>query len=183
MDSRWGRVARGWAAAAFATLAASLSHALAGGAVPTPFAVAVALIISGAICTLLTARRMSTWRLAASIIASQTLFHALFVGLGTPAAAGHTHAFSATAVDGHATMWVAHAVAAVMTIAVFRYAEAAVWGVAETAQLLFARLVARGIPIVMPPRVPAQARPHTPTVTALVLSFTRHRGPPVVFGA
>ncbi|CAN5584856.1 hypothetical protein BH10ACT7_BH10ACT7_19830 [soil metagenome] len=183
MNSRWARVARGWAAAAFATFAAALSHALAGGSVPTPFAMLVALVISGAICTLLTGRGLSLWRLALSVAASQALFHGLFVSLGSPVPVGHEHAFAVAGVDEHATMWAAHAVAAVITIAAFRYAEVAFWGVAETARLLFARLVGRIIPLALPPRMPAPRRPHIPTITALVLASTLHRGPPEVLGA
>ena len=183
MDSRWARVARGWSAAAFATFAAALSHALAGGTIPTPFAMFVSLVISGAICTLLTGRGLSLWRLTISVAASQALFHGLFVSLGSPVPAGHEHTFTGVGIEGPGTMWAAHAAATVATIAALRYAELAFWGVAETARLLFARLVGSIIPLALPPRMPARPRPYIPTLSALVLASTLHRGPPAVLGA
>ena len=89
MDSRWARVARGTVAAAFATFVAAFSHTLAGGATPAPFGLAVSLVISAMICTTLAGRTVSLLRLAASVAASQILFHSLFSGLGTPVGVVH----------------------------------------------------------------------------------------------
>src|ERR1700712_934267 len=90
MHTRWARVARGCAAAAFATFVAAFSHSLAGGSVPTAFGLFVSLMLSAMVCTLLRGRTLSLWRLAASVGVSQFLFHALFSDLGTPVAAAHT---------------------------------------------------------------------------------------------
>ena len=183
MDSRWARVARGGAAAAFATFVAALSHALSGGAAPSPFGVAVSLLISAMVCTMLTGRTLSLWRLAVSVGLSQVLFHALFSGLGTPApVAHHMSAMDAVAPHLHAgpTMWSAHALAALLTVVAFRFGEQAFWGVADTARLLFARLLPITIPAppVRRPLVVVERR-FVPRDLSLLLSPMRHRGPPV----
>lgn len=178
MQSRAARVGRGTAAAVFATLAATVSHALAGGDVPSAFALAVALVISIAICTLLAGRTVSFMRLAVAVAASQSLFHGLFVGLGTPMPVAHDHVFVATD-HSHGTMWAAHAAAAAVTVVVLRYAETAFWSVAEGARLFVARLVGRSILVPLPSRVPVVPRRRTLTLFDIELAATRHRGPPV----
>ena len=184
MESRWARVARGWTAAAFAIVAAAVSHTLAGGSAPTPFALMVSLIIAGAVCTALTGRRLSRVRLAASVALSQALFHGLFSALGTPVSARHqmgSMAMDVTTGDhGAATMWLGHAAAALVTIVVFTYAESAFWGLATTARLFFARLLA--LTSSLPPRTVGGERPvdlaWEPIALTRLLSPMRHRGPP-----
>ena len=189
MSSRWARVARGWTAAGFATFVAALSHTLAGGAAPGVVAILVTLVISGAVCTLLAGRTLSTWRLAASIALSQALFHGVFSGLGMPVAprgAHHTVAlpvFDATIAHPHAgaTMWLAHAAAALVTVIAFRHAERAFWGLADTARLLIARLLATVIPLcpaTLPALAPGACR-DVPRDLTVLLSSMRHRGPPM----
>ena len=183
MDSRWARVARGGAAASFATVVAALSHALSGGEAPSLFGVGVSLVISAMVCTMLTGRTLSLWRLAVSVGLSQVLFHALFSGLGTPApVAHHMTGMDAVAPHLHAdpTMWSAHAVAGLLTIVAFRFGEQAFWGVAATARLLFARLLPVAIPVLAAQRpVVTVQRRFVPRDLSLLLSPMRHRGPPV----
>ena len=189
MDSRWGRVARGWTAAGFATIVAAVSHTLAGGSTPTFFALAVSVLISGMACTLLAGRTLSIWRLGASVALSQVLFHTVFSGLGTPIAAAHTHAPVQLEVGAahHASgMWMAHVVAGLITLAALRYAETAFWGIASTARLFFARLIAA---IALPePEVTQRHRialdlAILPRATERILSPMRYRGPPAALGA
>lgn len=85
--SRLPQLLRGTGAAAIATFAALFAHVIGGGAIPGPLGIAVPLLLSLVVCVLLAGRAPSLWRLSASVTASQTLFHALFV-LGTPVAAG-----------------------------------------------------------------------------------------------
>lgn len=183
MDTRWARVARGSAAASVATFVAAFSHWLAGGETPSWFGVGVSLVISLAVCTMLTGRTLSLWRLAVGIGLSQFLFHALFSGLGTPVAVQHDMgAMDATALHAHGapTMWAAHAVAAVITVVAVRFGEQSFWGVLGTARLLLARLVWVVVPVVEVPRpVVAVERRFVPRDLALLLSPMRHRGPPV----
>jgi len=180
VDSRWARVARGSAAAGFATFVAAFSHAVAGGSAPTPFAVFVTLVLSGLICILFTGGRPSTWRLTVSVAASQALFHGLFSSLETPLVAEHDHSVVIGGIHSHATMWGAHAVAAAVTIVVFRFAETASRGIAQTAQLLFARLVAYVVPIMLPPRVMPAAQPFVAPHFAVLLPLIPRRGPPAL---
>jgi hypothetical protein len=184
MNSRWARVARGITAAGLATFVAAFSHVIAGGAAPSAFGLAASLIISAMLCTMLAGRAVSALRLAISVAASQALFHALFSGLGTPVPTGHD--MNSMTVDAtthlHAapTMWLAHAAAGIVTVVALRYAESAFWGVADTARLLVARLVALVVPrAVTPARPPAvvAAERRAPDL-ALLLSSMRHRGPP-----
>ena len=188
MHSRWARFARGWAAAGVATFVAALSHSIAGGTAPSVVAIVATLVISGAVCTLLAGRTLSTWRLAASITLSQGLFHGIFSGLGMPVTAAHgQHTPVVAAVEpllGHlhsgAPLWLAHAVAALVTLVAFRHAERAFWGIADTARLLLTRLWATVIPLCPAPR-PARinaVRRIVPRELTALLSPMRHRGPP-----
>jgi hypothetical protein len=190
MKSRWARVARGIAAAGLATFVAGFSHVLAGGSFPTPFGIAVSLLVSAMLCTLLSGRTVSAWRLAASVGLSQLLFHALFSGLGTPVVVQHdmgAMTVDAAALHLHAapTMWLAHAAAGLVTVVALRYAELAFWGVADTARLLLSRLLTPALPpAVTPPRVPGivPVERRTKDLTRLMSSM-RHRGPPVALPA
>jgi hypothetical protein len=189
MGSRWARVARGWSAAAFAILVAAVSHTLAGGNAPSPFALAASLVIAGAVCTVFTGRRLSRLRLAASVALSQGLFHTVFAALGTPVTAQHhtglmTMDAAAPAHDS-ATMWLGHAIAALVTVVVFAHAETAFWGLATTATLLVRRLYA--LVSAAPARTAAPAPPvvlvrESAALTRLLCAM-RHRGPPALVRA
>lgn len=204
MNSRWARVARGLTAAAFAVFVAAFSHIAVGGPAPSPFAVAVSLVISGMLCTILAGRTRSLWRLAFAVGVSQFLFHGLFSGLGAPGAAAHqiaaahemgaahqvavAHQMGTMTMDAPAAahhdalaMWLAHVVAGVITIVALRYAGTAFWGVADTARLLFAHLVGLLVPVIPAPRPLAAIAGSSflPRDLALLLSPMRHRGPPM----
>jgi hypothetical protein len=138
--SRWARVARGSAAAAFATFAAAFSHVLGGGSAPSTLAIVLAVTFSVLACIALVGRRFARVRMAASVIVSQVAYHALFALVGAPGAASVTHSgahdhAAALVVQGtpnsasllHSSdgMMLAHAIAAVVTIAVILWAERA----------------------------------------------------------
>lgn len=188
MESRWARVARGATAAAFAVFVAAFSHTAVGGPAPSVFGIAVSFVISIALCTMLAGRAASLWRLVVSVGVTQFLFHGLFSGLGTPIAAAHD--MTAMSVDAAApahhhdspAMWLAHAVAGVITVVALRYSAAAFWGIAATARLLFARLVGVLVPVISSPRAPQAVvdRAFLPRDLTLLLSSMRHRGPPMV---
>jgi hypothetical protein len=209
MATRWARFARGWVAAVFSTFVAALSHTLGGGAAPGALAVVLSLAFAGIICVGLCGRTLSRWRVGASVVVSQLLFHGLF-SLGAPGGAltapagsalgAHEHAAigilsmtgGADAVHGSTlqgaahhdgAMWAAHGVAALLTIAALRYGEAAFWGLFATARLviraLFAPVRLAIVPLI-PRRAPSTAPLRVPRDLALVLSVMRHRGPPLV---
>lgn len=187
MDSRWTRVARGTAAASVATFVAALSHSISDGRGPSLFGVGASLVISILVCTMLAGRTLSTWRLVVSIGLSQFLFHTLFSGLGMPVALQHDmNSMDVTLPHVHSgtTMWLAHAVAAVVTIVAFRFGEQSFWGVIATARLLLDRLVVIVIPALDIPRPVVAVDGHfAPRDLTLLLSSMRHRGPPVELSA
>jgi hypothetical protein len=193
VDSRWVRVARGAIAAGWATFVAALSHTIGGGAVPSVVAIVTTLVISVTICTLFAGGVMSTWRLAASIALSQALFHGVFSALGMPAAVAHAHAGLAApswaAASGHphggGGMWIAHAIAALVTIAAFLHAERAFRGLSGTARLFVTRLLAVIVPLAPSPRPQLERidRRRATRDLSILFSTARHRGPPELTAA
>ncbi|GAB3405063.1 hypothetical protein GCM10027515_17940 [Schumannella luteola] len=146
LQSRAARTARGALAGTTAMVLAAASHGFGGGDIPGWLAIAVGLVVAVLLGTLLTAKTPSLPRLLAIVLPSQAAFHYLFVLLGGPglAVARHAHpgagssaldaAGPATGVTGshlqHITeprMLAAHLVAAVLTVVLLRWAEAALW--------------------------------------------------------
>jgi hypothetical protein len=152
-------------------------------------------VVSVAVCTALSGRALSWWRLAASVAVSQVLFHVLFSGAGAPAAAAappasvlHDHGATLPAplpaMDAHDDrMILAHIIAGIITLLALRFGERAFWSIADSARLMLARVLRVTLPV---PATPARAihsvigavsapRPiHVP-------STHRHRGPPLQF--
>jgi hypothetical protein len=206
MATRWARFARGWVAAAFSTFVAALSHTLGGGATPGALAVIVSLAFAGIVCIGLSGRTLSAWRVSASVVVSQLIFHGLFSlgatggalvtapdGPAGEALGGHQHAAiefaqgvaGSAGAHGHpaGTMWLAHAIAALVTVVALRHGEAAFWGLLANARLVLRRIVARAA-ATMPPtllrRSPTSGLLFLPRDLVLVLTAMRHRGPPLV---
>lgn len=173
MQSRGARVARGTLAASVATFTALFSHVVAGGQMPGWIGILAPLILATAACTLLVGRRLSAVRLTGAVAASQALFHALFV-LGAPlppvgdpsiALSAHAHHHGAlelallapgtgSALAADATMWVGHALAAAVTVAVLYRGERAVTRLHEiavgVARWLFRPVAVAATPVVLP---------------------------------
>lgn len=214
-STRSARALRGALAAIVSTFVALLSHVAGGGEVPGLLGILVPLVLATAVCVPLAGRRLSVIRVSASVIASQVLFHALFV-LGS---AGNASASSATGGAGHtghvghggqgssvaplliatppggtpagapahahehATMWAAHALAAVVTILAVYQGERVV----RRLRTLAIALVRVLLPVVSVIPVPssAAARAVVETVSLprslSVYPDTRsHRGPPAL---
>lgn len=203
--SRGLRTARGTAGATAAVLLAAASHALVGGAV-TATAIIATIVIALPLCVALAGRIASLWRLSLAVVFAQFLFHWSFVGLGSGAAlsgsagggsaAAHTShlaalvgigstaaevgASASAATAAGAAMWLSHAVAAVLTIALLYRGE--------RAALALLQLVCEVLPAHLPAPVEIESRPairHThrgfraPAQLHLRTSIT-HRGPPLV---
>ncbi len=182
---------RGMIAAAVATFVAAFSHAIAGDAAPSWLGVGASFLLSLAVCTALSGRTLSWWRLAASVAVSQLLFHALFSGPGAPTMpTGHSHGAAAvggmpmSAMDGHDDrMLLAHVIAGIITLLALRFGERAFWSVADSARLVIARVLHAVAPV---PATPARAIPSISRAVAAprrihVPSTHRHRGPPLQF--
>lgn len=193
------RFVRGWIGAVVATSIAAVSHVLAGGDAPEPALLLLVLALSGLASTVLTGRGLSLWRLSAGVGISQGLFHWLFSGAAashgytTPAGAHLAHSpllnpaagadLSPAAAHASPLMWLGHAVAAALTVAVLRRGEAAVVRLVRAMRLhvtaflpLFLPLPARPAPSALPPELPV--RPLRNLGAPLLVM--RHRGPPLV---
>lgn len=188
--------------ATVATFAALVSHVAAGGDLPGWAGVSAPWMLAVAVSTLLAGRSLSRARLAVSVVVSQLLFHTLFV-MGAPSASptstmmhGHAHGAPPAmptmpamdpmigALCADPSMWVGHAVAALVTIATLYRGERAARAMLALARDLRAwarRTMARGVIVHARPR-----RPHTPRAerapfarSAMYLSVLRRRGPPL----
>lgn len=191
--SRRTPLLRGFVGATVATFVALASHVWVGGGMPGMLGVAVPWLLSLTACTLLAGRRLSLIRLSASVLASQLLFHALFVlGSITPRGglAPHVHGASPMvfAADGpqlvpeDAGMWLAHIAAAVLTIVMLHRGELVLVALLEAASIVAAWLRRIGVvPAAVRQRPPTRMRWSSlpaPRVGAPHLAAVRRRGPP-----
>lgn len=154
--SRHPHLVRGVSAGSIATFASLCAHVFAGGDMPGPLGIAVPLLLSVMVGVLLAGRKLSHIRLSLSVVASQALFHTLFV-LGTPidassaqsAAAAHQHGAPATLmpmlseqtithVHGDTTMWVSHFMSALITVIFLARGEHALIKLRELTEWLVA---------------------------------------------
>ena len=185
---------RGWLTATVAVIVAALSHVAAGGSAPAPVSIMLALAFAGMVSVALAGKTLSLTKLSASVGFSQILFHLLF-GLGGAAVSmtvsGHhkstsviVGAASASPVmPAHGWMWVAHTLAAIVTIMALSRGERTFWALLELARTAFvAVFIALGIVLVTPGRTAlvraALSRVVAPIDLAVLLSPMRYRGPP-----
>jgi hypothetical protein len=167
------------------------------GRLTSPAAIALTLALSTLLCIALAGRAHSLWRTAAAVGVSQVLFHGIFsrvLASGTVVLsphAGHDGVPSPVSAvvagtAGHTAhpswMWLAHAAAALLTVAALRYSESALRSVASATSLFFAPLVEAGYLQPVPqlrrsPRVGC-ARTVVPIDRTALFSVLRHRGPP-----
>ncbi|TXN31402.1 hypothetical protein [Lacisediminihabitans profunda] len=204
MTTRWARFARGWLAALVATFTALCSHAIAGGGMPSAVAIALSLAFSGLVCVALAGKTLSRVRLTAAVAVSQFAFHGAFSLLGEATlppgvgSAGMQHSAAQMAaqiadlpagqavVGPDATMWLGHAIAAVLTIVAIRRGERAFWGLFDLARLCVSAvwsLVARPVAVRSPDPLAstvATERAIVPRPVDLVFSSLSHRGPPAL---
>ncbi len=138
MSSR-RRLARGSIAAGLATWLALAFHLLGGGDVPAVAGVVIPFVLSWCACVVLAAWRGHALRLTASVVLSQGLFHLLFTLGATGAASGGHHGSAARLgspdVAGAAPwthMWLAHLVAAAITVVALHSGERALARVSRT---------------------------------------------------
>lgn len=195
--TRWGRVARGTVAASASIFFAAFAHSIAGGDLPGIAGLSLCLVFSVIVCTAFAGRRMPRIRLAASILASQAMYHWLFGSLGTLEATGasptvnpgHVHAAPidfgslAVRVHEHGDMLLAHVAAAVVTFSVLAFGERSAKTVLDSARSLVLALIPRFTVAPLVPIPPTfwvnRAHVATPRRLRVDHSGLRHRGPPV----
>ncbi|WP_426517688.1 hypothetical protein ACPPVQ_00940 [Diaminobutyricibacter sp. McL0618] len=202
MATRWARVVRGLVAATLATFVAALFHVAGGGTAPSGLAITLSLTFSALAALALTGRRASTWRLAASVVVSQTLFHALFsLGAGgtrfvSADGMAHVHAGShliamagqhmqsSSVIPDSPMMWLSHASAALVTIVALRFGEQAFWGLFETARMQLGRVVRHVVVPVADVFTPEPVHGESGALVlrdlGILIGRMRHRGPPLV---
>ncbi|WP_051671033.1 MULTISPECIES: hypothetical protein [unclassified Microbacterium] len=127
-ESRKPAVIRGFAASSLAIFVALAGHVSGGGQMPGALGIVVPWVFSFMICVLLAGRSLSPIRLTFSVAVSQFLFHTLFVlGTVTPSGVSVPHVHGAPlvipatpglpeAVTADASMWLGHALAALLTV-------------------------------------------------------------------
>ena len=199
MTARGLRLVRGWIGAVVATSIAAGSHFLAGGSAPEPPLLLLALALSGLVCTALTGRGLSLWRLSVGVALSQALFHWLFSAAAAPhgpiaPARGHlAHSavlepaagtiLSAAADHTSPLMWLGHAVAALLTVAILHRGEVTVVRLVRAMRLRVTAFLPLLLPL--PVRPAPAALPANRAVRPLrnlgaPLLVMRHRGPPLL---
>lgn len=210
MPARAQRLARGWIVGLVATTVAAVSHSFAGGYQPGLLSFGSALIFAGMLGTFVIGRRPSLPRLIIAVGASQLAFHLLFslLGSGGDASAPRPRfgmagmaGMNPSPVSGPSAgpgagpmtmggtdhlndpgMWLAHALAAVITILFLRRAELAVWNMLTR----LGRVIATRLTVVLAPvpvgavvRLPAIPAPVRGLVERLLISSASRRGPPL----
>jgi hypothetical protein len=187
MNARAMRVARGWVVGVFATALAALSHAVAGGGTPSPLALGVGVVFGGMLGTFALSARPSLPRLTITVALTQAVFHVVFSTLGSAApVAGHAHdtlVMAQPVAHAHVDtplMWLSHTLAGLLTLAVLRHAERALWRLLRG----FVRLIAapfRGVTIASatPRGIPVSPASPVRLLGRVLLSGVSRRGPPV----
>lgn len=195
---------RGILAAVVATLLALLFHLMGGGPAPAPIGILVPLLLSSFVCVLLAGRALSLTRISVSVLASQALFHQLFLLGATGTATATTGTVVGAATDPHAhhavpatllqavpttaqgddagpLMWLSHLVAATLTITLIYHGERILTALIHLARLLGALLPLPEPPAGTPQGRPAVAIPSSAPVFARSadLSTAPGRGPPL----
>lgn len=184
MTPRHVRALRGTAAAWVATVVAAAAHTLAGGGAPSPAFVVAVGILASPFAVVLVGRRLAAWRVTATVLASQALFHAAFaVTAGTDPATLHGHHVThlggqlSAVVLPDAPMLAAHVLAAVTTAAALHAGERMLRALGRGIRSVFARL--GGIATrTAPPRLVAASAGLRSAAPRVVLSDLSRRGPP-----
>lgn len=197
LSHRTVRSVRAVLASSLATLVALASHVAAGGATPPLLLLAAVCVLAWLPALVLIGRRLSLVRQAAVVALSEALLHAAFtVGATPPVSPGPASAVMA-AMPGMSgapasaampamsmpspTMWLAHAVAATLTVVGWNRGEAAFWALVGLVQRLAVAvlLVLLSVPV-LPLVAAARIRRSGPVSFHLlrVLAVHARRGPP-----
>lgn len=185
------RLLRGFAGASISTFVALASHVWVGGQMPGMLGVAVPWLLSFMLCTLLSGIRLSAIRLTFSVMVSQALFHVLFV-LGSIAPRGgiapHVHGpltlptAGTAVVPEDAGMWLAHGIAALVTVVALHRGERLIQALTALASSVV-RWLTRSVAVAPAvPAVPTRPRwallPASPRAEPRLAALHR-RGPPL----
>lgn len=195
MTPRAQRALRGLLAAATATSIALIGHLLGGGQMPQLIGVAVPLVAATLASIAVIGRRLSLWRVSTAVIASQLIFHTLFV-LGTVGSATDTSAMDAMPGMAHTpatgsvlvsagsiaapAMGLGHIAAALFTIVLLWRGEATLRALAQLARRALARIQSLSpLPVLVPVSRFVSTTGSAPALRLVATSAWR-RGPPAL---
>ncbi|OUE24202.1 hypothetical protein [Clavibacter michiganensis] len=102
MQARQERTLRAALSALVCTLVTATAHAAAGGGIPHPLVLALALVLGVALCFALGGRRVTLVHLVLAIGATQGVLHAAFTFGGSATGAGTSASAAAAPAAGHA---------------------------------------------------------------------------------
>lgn len=194
-ESRKPAVVRGFAASTLAIFTALAGHVTGGGEMPGFLGLVVPWVLSLMICVLLAGRRLSLTRLSISVALSQFLFHTLFV-LGTlsPSGTSTSHVHGAPlvlprstgipeAVVADSSMWLGHAVAALLTVLALHRGERLALALRQLAAQAVRWVQRRIDAVLVRPGLPSTQRVQGEFLTAapvasVLLATLRGRAPP-----
>ncbi|MDE0547201.1 hypothetical protein [Microbacterium sp. C7(2022)] len=199
MHARRLRALRGASAGTVATLLAATSHTIAGGGAPSPALVFALAVLSAPLSVALVGRTLSVWRVALTVIASQTLFHGVFsltaAGVRGDDAAGISHlhsgahhslvtfdASSKAFVIPDSAMLVSHLAAAVLTLLALYFGERMLRRIARGVRSVLARAEV-GAALEVVTRRPLSSPVVVAVAMATALSDVSRRGPPLLVTA
>lgn len=186
---------RGFAASTLAIFTALAGHVTGGGEMPGFLGLVVPWVLSLMVCVLLAGRSLSLTRLSLSVSSSQFLFHALFVlGTITPSGTSTPHVHGAPlqlppstgipeAVTADGSMWLGHAVAALVTVLALHRGERLALSLRQLATQAIRWLRRRIDAVLVRPGLPSAPRVRgefgmTAPVASVLLAALRGRGPP-----
>jgi len=184
MNARSARAARALTAAVVSTVVAAFSHVAGGGDAPGGATIALTLALASLVCVAFSSGGLSLWRLSVSVAVSQAMFHGMFTITGGAALRlghEHSHAGAITSLAGHSSdMWLAHALAALVTTVALARGEVMVRALLALADVRLAAAAPVTVPIVQRSR-PVVARCEQATgVRSDALGPLRRRGPPAL---
>jgi hypothetical protein len=200
MSTRGARVLRGLIVALVALLVAAVAH-IAGGGQIGAVGFSLAFAFSALASIALAGRSVSRIRVAIAVLFSQGIFHLLFgigadhkiatlpsssgmlmSGMGDPgAAAGLAHTLPASypSMPDNGWMWVAHGLAAMLTIVALVKGERTFWMLADWVFHTISRTTAISVPVAATRPAAPEAVPDISAADAHFLrAGMRHRGPP-----
>lgn len=200
LSSRADRTGRGIVAATIATFAATFSHSIADGRPAPLLGIVLALALAVPLCVALAGRRLSWVRLSVAVGLSQFAYHGLIrIGIGeawngSPSLPATLHAHAGAAPLGSAEsagtagaahlhadpgMWVAHLVAAIVTVLAIGAGERAIRRLLELTGWRFVALLLDWAPPVRRPRDIGIAPGRAPSAQPSLLTEVSRRGPPL----
>ena len=200
MSTRGSRVIRGLLVAIVSLLVAAVAHVAGGGKIGA-VGFALALAFSSLASIGLSGRRVSIVRVSIAVLFSQGTFHLLFgvgssyrsdgsghpvgmamAGMGDPYASAQLAAVvpaSSASMPDSWWMWVAHAIAAILTIAALVKGERTFWSLADWVAHSLSPVLSVYEPVTTIRRVAAVVPLEVRALgSRFLIAGVRHRGPP-----